>query len=106
MDRVKADILIIVIVGISIESLFAGNFFYAQGQRNASTDRIKSDLVVRGFTIVEHASMNSPSIEVLLDSEASLIQKATELNTSTIYQTYNGLWVFNESLTIGYCYSP
>ncbi len=72
----------------------------------ARTDEAKSDLASRGFTIIDNVVFHSPSIEVTLNNETMFIQTATELNTTTIYQTFRGLWIFNDGLTIGYCWSP
>jgi hypothetical protein len=51
------------------------------------------------------ATSNSPIIEINFNSTQELMQEAQKLNTTTIYDTNQGLMVIDTTTGIGYVYS-
>ncbi len=118
MEAIRNNLgpFVVVLVIVSICS-FLGILTYGTNRGVAITyERARKDgqqligtLTANGFTI-QNATANWPIITVTLNSLNALIDKATELNTTTIYETnaagaLNYSFLILDSDGIGYSYT-
>jgi hypothetical protein len=65
----------------------------------------KTELTTQGFQIIS-ATIDSPAIDVNVNSTKALIQYAHLSNITTVYNTNQGLVVFDAKNNVGYFYNP
>src|SRR5208282_3547553 len=102
--KIKHPYLYIVVpCWIIVVSVVLGGMAYSPAPNPLSI--AQNELNAQGFQIVS-ATIDSPAIDINVNSTATLIHYAQATNTTVVYNTNQGLVVFDAKNNIGYFYMP